>query len=79
MAIGIADLKEILVKRVGIAADKIVEDLGADFEGMGIDSLGRTELLRVIEQDYGIRIPERDAPQLTTMGSVITYTNARLK
>jgi acyl carrier protein len=74
-----SDLKELLIKRVGVRPDHVVEDLGVSFTDMGVDSLGVTELLLAIEQIYGIQIPEEDVAQLTTLGSVIEYTNARLK
>ena len=44
----------------------IVDDLGAD-------SLDTVELVMVLEERFGVDIPEEDAEELLTVGDVIKY------
>jgi acyl carrier protein len=73
-----ADLKEILVTRVGLPADQIVEDSSASFEDMGLDSLAIVEMQLTIQQQYGFVIPDEDALTITTQGQAVEYVNRRL-
>lgn len=44
----------------------LVEDLGAD-------SLDIVELLMMLEDEYGITIPDQDAMKLSTIGDIVTF------
>jgi acyl carrier protein len=72
------DLKNILVNRVGLAEDQVVNDPSARFEDMGLDSLAFVEIQLAMQQDYGFTIPDEDAEQITTVGEAIDYTNRRM-
>jgi acyl carrier protein len=72
------DLKRILVDRVGLADENVVDDPEASFEDMGLDSLAFVEIQLAIQQDYGFTIPDEDAERLTTVGQGIDYVNERL-
>jgi acyl carrier protein len=72
------DLKRILVDRVGLAEENVVDDPDASFEDMGLDSLAFVEIQLAIQQDYGFTIPDEDAERLTTVGQGIDYVNERL-
>ena len=72
------DLKRILVDRVGLAEENVVDDPEASFEDMGLDSLAFVEIQLAIQQDYGFTIPDEDAERLTTVGQGIDYVNERL-
>ena len=74
-----ADLKRILVDRVGLAEDKVSDDPEATFEGMDLDSLAFVEIQLAMQQDYGFAIPDEDAEQITTIGQAIDYVNRRLQ
>ena len=73
-----ADLKDILVSRVGLPPSQIVEDSSASFEDMGLDSLAIVEMQLTIQQQYGFIIPDEDALTITTQGQAIEYVNRRL-
>jgi acyl carrier protein len=73
------DLKEILVNRVGLAEADVVNDPGATFESMGLDSLAFVEIQLAVQQQYGFTIPDEDAHSITTVGQAIEYTNRRLQ
>jgi acyl carrier protein len=72
------DVKRILVDRVGRPEERVVDDPGATFEGMGLDSLAFVEIQLAIQQEYGFTIPDEDADKLVTVGEGIDYVNARL-
>jgi acyl carrier protein len=72
------DLKRILVDRVGLSEEKVVDDPQASFEDMGLDSLAFVEIQLAMQQEYGFEIPDEDANDLTTVGLALDYTNRRL-
>jgi acyl carrier protein len=72
------DLKNILVNRVGLPEEQVVDDPSATFEDMGLDSLAFVEIQLAMQQDYGFTIPDEDAEQITTVGEAIDYTNRRM-
>lgn len=72
------DVKRILVDRVGVPAENVVNDPDATFEDMGLDSLAFVEIQLAIQQEYGFSIPDEDAEKLTTLGQGIEYVNQRL-
>jgi acyl carrier protein len=72
------DVKRILVDRVGLPEENVVDDRDATFEDMGLDSLAFVEIQLAIQQEYGFTIPDEDAEKLTTVGQGIDYVNQRL-
>jgi acyl carrier protein len=72
------DLKTILVDRVGLPEEAVVDDPEASFEDMGLDSLAFVEIQLAMQQEYGFTIPEEDADTITNVGQAITYVNRRL-
>jgi acyl carrier protein len=73
------DLKNILVTRVGLPEESVVEDRSVRFEDMGLDSLAFVEIQLAVQQQYGFTIPDEDAHDITTVGQAIDYTNRRLQ
>jgi acyl carrier protein len=73
------DLKEILVKRIGLPESQIIEDRAASFSDMGLDSLALVEIQLEVQQRYGFTINDDDAQQIVTVGQAIDYTNRRLQ
>ncbi len=72
-------LKKILVDRVGLPEEDVVEDMSADFESMGLDSLALVEIQAALQQDYGFMISDEDAQRITTIGEAIDYTNQKIQ
>jgi acyl carrier protein len=72
------DVKRILVDRVGLPEENVVDDPNATFESMGLDSLAFVEIQLAIQQEYGFTIPDEDADKLDTVGEGIDYVNQRL-
>ncbi len=75
---GFEDLKRILVDRVGLSEDAVVDDPNASFEDMGLDSLAFVEVQLAMQQEYGFTIPDEDAERITTVSEAIGYVNERL-
>ncbi len=73
------DLKRILVDRVGLDEEKVVDDPDARFEDMGLDSLAFVEIQLAMQQEYGFTIEDEDAQEITTVGAAIDYVNRRLQ
>jgi len=73
-----ADLKDILVNRVGLPESDVVEDPDASFEDMGLDSLAFVEIQLAMQQEYGFTISDEDASRIHTVGEAIEYVNGRL-
>lgn len=73
------DLKSILVNRIGLAEDQVVNDPNLDFEDLGLDSLAFVEIQLAVQQQYGFTIPDEDAHEITSVGQAIAYTNRRLQ
>ena len=73
------DLKRILVDRVGLPEDEVVNDPDATFEAIGLDSLAFVEIQLAVQQQYGFTIPDEDAREIFTIGHAIAYTNRRIQ
>jgi acyl carrier protein len=72
------DLKQILVERVGIPEESVVDDPEASFDDMGLDSLAMVDAQLAVQQEYGFTIPDEDASEITKVGEAIDYVNRRL-
>jgi acyl carrier protein len=72
------DLKHILVDRVGLREEDVVDDPDATFEDMGLDSLAFVEIQLAMQQEYGFTIPDEDAQSITTVGGAIDYVNRKI-
>jgi acyl carrier protein len=73
------DLKDILVNRIGLPEDQVVNDPNLEFADLGLDSLAFVEIQLAVQQQYGFTIPDEDAHEITSMGQAIAYTNRRLQ
>lgn len=49
---------------------RLIEDLGAD-------SLDIVELLMMLEDEYGITIPDQDAMNMSTIGDVVKFMESQ--
>ncbi len=72
------DLKRILVDRVGLPEDDVLDDRDATFEDMGLDSLAFVEIQLAMQQEYGFTIPDEDAEDIHSVGQALDYVNRRL-
>jgi acyl carrier protein len=73
-----ADLKRLLVERIGLSEDEVGDDPGRRFDEMDLDSLAFEEIQLALENAYGFTISYEDAQTIATLGDAIDYTNRRL-
>ena len=59
-------VKKIVVEHLGVEADKVIDDLGAD-------SLDIVELVMAFEEEFGVEIPDDAAEKITTVRDAIEY------
>jgi len=72
-----AKLTDLLVDELGIERDDITLD--ATFDGdLDVDSLGVVELLMALEDNFGVKIPDEEAEQITTVGEAIDLVEQKL-
>jgi acyl carrier protein len=70
-------LTDLLVDELGIERDGI--SLDAKFEeDLDVDSLGVVELLMALEDNFGVKIPDEEAEQITTVGEAVDLVEIKL-
>lgn len=72
-----AEVKEILVEKLGIAPTEVTPDANL-IKDLGIDSLDYAELVMEFEQTFDIRIPDNDAELLSTVNQAVKYISNKL-
>lgn len=66
-------LRDILVSEFGVRAEAISPD--ANLESLGMDSLSMAELIREVEDEYGIVLSQEDAV-FSTLGEAAAIVDA---
>ena len=70
-------LTDLLVDELGIDRDAI--ELDAKFEeDLDVDSLGVVELLMALEDNFGVKIPDEEAEQITTVVEAVYLVDKKL-
>lgn len=68
----LAKVKSVVSDKLNVGEDQVSAD--AKFvEDLGADSLDQVELIMAMEDEFGLKIPEDEAEQLTTVGSAVDY------
>lgn len=62
-------IKEI-VPKFGVNPDDVTD--ASTLEDLDMDSLDVVEIMQAIEDDLGIRVPDEDLEDLTTIGDAVT-------
>ncbi len=70
-------LTDLLVDELGIERDDITQDAKFE-EDLDVDSLGVVELLMALEDNFGVKIPDEEAEQITTVGEAVDLVEAKL-
>jgi acyl carrier protein len=70
-------LTELLVDELGIERDDIRPDAKFE-EDLDVDSLGVVELLMALEDNFGVKIPDEEAEQITSVGEAVDLVEAKL-
>jgi len=65
-------VKKIIGEQLGVEEDEVTPE--ASFvEDLGADSLDTVELVMVLEEEFGIEIPDEDAEKILTVGKALDY------
>ncbi|WP_165945570.1 acyl carrier protein [Micromonospora sp. KC606] len=67
-------LRETVAMLVMVEPDEI--ELDTSFAELGVDSLGRLELIALVEQHLGKIVPEDQTPQLDNINEVVQFAEA---
>jgi acyl carrier protein len=70
-------LTDLLVDELGIERGDIRPDAKFE-EDLDVDSLGVVELLMALEDNFGVKIPDEEAEQITTVGEAVDLVEAKL-
>jgi acyl carrier protein len=72
---GLADeLREVVAMLLWLEPDDVATD--ASFEALGLDSLGRLELIATVEQHLDMFLPEEEIPELDNIDQVVRYAES---
>ena len=69
-------MQEKIVKMIANKLGKKAEDIKLEsrlIEDLGADSLDIVEMLMMLEDEYGITIPDQDAIKLSTIGDIVAF------
>ena len=69
-------IQSVLAQQFEVAADSITEEANI-IDDLGADSLDVVELIMSVEDEFGLSIPDEDAAELTTVGKLIEYIEAK--
>ena len=72
-----AKLTDLLVDELGIERGDITADAKFE-EDLDVDSLGVVELLMALEDNFGGKIPDEEAEQITTVGEAVDLVELKL-
>jgi acyl carrier protein len=69
-------VKKIIVEQLGVDEAEVTPD--ASFvEDLGADSLDTVELIMVLEEEFGIEIPDEDAEKIVHVKDAVQYIKDR--
>lgn len=69
-------IQSVLAQQFEVAADSITEETNI-VDDLGADSLDVVELIMSVEDEFGLSISDEEAVELTTVGKLIEYIEAR--
>ena len=69
-------IQNILAEQFEVSADSITAETNI-VEDLSADSLDVVELIMSVEDEFGISVSDEDAAELTTVGKLVEYIEAR--
>lgn len=73
-------MQDKIIKMIANKLGKKVADVKPEsrlIEDLGADSLDIVELLMMLEDEYGITIPDQDAMNMSTIGDVVKFMESQ--
>ena len=71
-------IKALMANQLNISQDKITMEANI-INDLGADSLDVVEMLMILEEEYGIEVPDEVAVELKTVGAIVEYVEANKK
>jgi acyl carrier protein len=72
-----ARVREIMAESLGRNVDDLTDDATFD-KDLGADSLMLLEMMRDLEEEFSIEIPDEDQEQVMTVGQAVDYIVAKV-
>ncbi|MBB6100096.1 acyl carrier protein [Deinobacterium chartae] len=69
-------VKEVIVEKLGVDADKVTED-AAFVEDLGADSLETVELIMGLEDKFGLTISDEEAEKIRTVRDAVEFIQSK--
>ena len=69
-------LLDLVAEQLLVEREKVTLD--STLESMEVDSLDAVELILVVENTFGIHIPDEESPKFDTPGKMIAYIEANV-
>ena len=70
-------VKKVTCEELGVSESEVTET--ASFvDDLGADSLDLVELVRALEEEFGVDVPDDDAAGLKTVGDAVGYIEKKL-
>ena len=63
-------MRDLLVEELGLDPSKITDEATFE-EDLEVDSLGVVELLMALEDEFGVKIPDEEAEDITSVGQAV--------
>ncbi len=71
-------VKQIIIEQVGVEESQVTPD-ASFIEDLGADSLDAVELVMVVEEEFGIEIPDEDAERIVRVKDAVQYIHDRIE
>jgi acyl carrier protein len=71
-----ARIVSIVGAQLGVGAQSLVPESNL-LDDLGADSLDVVELVMVLEEEFGIEVPDEDVENIRTIGDIVSYVSAR--
>lgn len=71
-------LKALMANQLNISQDKITMESNI-INDLGADSLDVVEMLMILEEEYGVEVPDEVAVELKTVGAIVEYIESNKK
>ena len=70
-------VRDIISEQLGVKKEEIKPE-SSFIDDLGADSLDTVEVVRALEEEFGIEIPDEDAEKITTVGESIKYIASKV-
>ena len=69
-------LKELVVDQLGVEEDEVTMEASMQ-DDLGADSLDLVDLVKSVEEEFGVKVADEDLENIKTVGDVVNYIEDR--